>query len=34
VLSFFVSFNAWFATFVLFATKPKGATKVLEALFR
>ena len=34
VLSFFVNFNAWFATFVLFATKPKGATKVLEALFR
>ena len=34
VLSFFVSFNVWFATFVLFATKPKGATKVLEALFR
>ena len=34
VLSFFMSFNAWFATFVLFATKPKGVTKVLEVLFR
>ena len=34
VLSFFVSFNAWFATFVLFATKPKGLTRVLEAFFR
>ena len=34
VLSFFMSFNAWFATFVLFATKPKGLTRVLEAFFR
>ena len=34
VLSFYVSFNAWFATFVLFATKPKGLTRVLEAFFR
>ena len=34
VLSFFVSFSAWFAALALFATKPKGAKRVLEACFR
>ena len=34
VLSFFVSFSAWFAAVALFATKPKGAKRVLEACFR
>ena len=34
VLSFFVSFSAWFAAMALFATKPKGAKRVLEACFR
>ena len=34
VLAFFVSFSAWFAAVALFATKPKGAKRVLEACFR
>ena len=34
VLSFFVSFSAWFAALALFATKPKGAKRVFEACFR
>ncbi|CAL6389780.1 unnamed protein product [Bathycoccus prasinos] len=34
VLSFFVSFSAWFAAVALFATTPKGAKRVLEACFR
>lgn len=34
VLSFFVSFSAWVAAAALFATKPKGAKRILEACFR
>ena len=34
VLSFFVSFSAWFAAVALFATKPKGVKRVLEACLR
>ncbi|CAL6387880.1 unnamed protein product [Bathycoccus prasinos] len=33
VLSFFVSFSAWFAALALFATKPKGAKRVFRGVF-